>query len=217
MAESLSSALVPAGMLYLLPKGKHPQPSALRPKRSVQARLASPAERRAGKAKLFLASSVDDLVAMGFNCIYRAPSADADAGMHDVCVESFDGSCASRVLVQHDAFSKATKAERNRVRETCVMLSTVRFALACALVERTLTPPIAMTAPLPCARSATRSNAPIGCRTAQCTAEGSAWTSAARSAATPPRSCWIASGRRYAWPSAPPTSIPCCMVIRVTR
>ena len=66
MAESLSSALVPAGMLYVLPKERRPQPNALCPKGSVPARLASPAERRAGKAKLFLASSVDDLVAMGF-------------------------------------------------------------------------------------------------------------------------------------------------------
>ena len=117
--------LVPASMLPLLPAAERPQPNALRPRRNVDARLATSAELKAKKAKLFLAESIEEVRALGFKHLFLVPASEAEYGEHDLWLEAADRDRAVHVLFIHEPFTKPAKAQRNKLRDTALMITTV--------------------------------------------------------------------------------------------
>ena len=111
-----------------LPADQQPKPNALKPNGAVAARLATAAELKASKARLFVAADVAGLYSLGFVHVFRAPQDEAEATTITLQLRVASEDACSRLVWIHTALGKPALKARRRVRQACKMLTEVRLA-----------------------------------------------------------------------------------------
>lgn len=110
----------PVEQLPLLPKEERPQPNAIRGS-DGRARLATPHECSSGKANLFVATSVEELRALGFSRVCPAPHDESVATAYSFDLDVAD-EAPRPICFVHPALSKTERIVRRATRRATSMI-----------------------------------------------------------------------------------------------